>query len=639
VEGGSAHASRIGTGRATAQGKEALMPRSRLSRIVVQALLIGLPLALPAAMGAGAAWATSSAGGNLSQSTQSDNSYANSFAAKGVTNVDATSGAVSCYRPEVPYFVSDGPNDGYTGMTPCPGATTGEDTGAAGPYPTQVGSNPGFPAAGPMLVKDRSESDIRVDPTNPNHLIGSSKWFVSAEGYNHVLGFYESFDGGKTWSIGHIPGYEGWTDNTDPVGAFDGFGNFYEFTLDYQFFYNADGTHNVTVGTSQEPNPVQPAEVVATTVRPHGATSPTQWITTHSGHPDFVATYDSVGNEPDKQWITIDTNPKSPHYNRVYAMWVDFHTLTPVPFVSFSDAKADGTHTDWSTPQKLPVTPHNPQGVTYLLPHVTPDGTVYTTLTNFNPKKGFCCVSTFVDKSTDGGQTWSVAGTAFSNVTPPPLIYPNTTFRDGIEDTFAVGNQAAAGGNFPLYVSYEDFSTGVDNVMLTASFDGGATWTSPIRVNDNVSPVDEFQPNLTVAADGTVSVNFYDRRLACPAAGTAEAAAAGIALDMAHQNPDYTGPVPPYGASNYCVNASIQFYAPDLSPIGKNIRLTQHTWDPQLNAPHPGSASGEETFIGDYFGNITTPAGTDYSSFVSTFDDGTNPAHYQQQIVATVAVP
>jgi hypothetical protein len=29
----------------------------------------------------------------------------------------------------------------------------------------------------------------------------------------------------------------------------------------------------------------------------------------------------------------------------------------------------------------------------------------------------------------------------------------------------------------------------------------------------------------------------------------------------------------------------------------------------------------------------------DYASFVSTYDDGTNLAHYQQQIVASVAVP
>jgi len=582
--------------------------------------------------------------GNVPQGSQSSANYANSFAAAHVTNVDATSGQISCYRPEVPYFTNNGPNDGYTGMSPCPatGATTGENTGASGPYPTQAGSNPGFPAAGPMLVKDRSESDIRVDPTNPRHLIGSSKWFVSAEGYNHLFGFYESFDGGKTWAVtGHIPGYEGWTDNTDPVGAFDGFGNYYEFILPYQFFYNADGTHNFNIGTPREPNPAQPAEVVAMAVRPHGATTATDWITTHAGHPDFVASYDSVGNEPDKQWMTIDDNPASPHYNRVYAMWVDFHDgFTSVPFVSYADARPDGTHTDWSTPRRLPVSPHNPQGVTYLLPHVDPNGTIYTTLTNTNPKKGFCCDSIFVDKSTDGGKTWSVAGTAVRSVTPPPGIYPNTTFRDGIENTFAVGNHLDAQGHFPLYVSYEDFSAGVGNVMLTASYDGGATWTTPIQVNDNASPADEFQPNLTVAADGTVSVNFYDRRLACPAAGTTAAAGAGLALDQL--NPNYTGSLPPYGAANYCVNASIQFYDPALHPLGHNIRLTQHTWDPQLNAPHTGSATGERTFIGDYFGNTTGPSATgtlDYSTFVSTYDDGTNPAHYQQQIVATVAVP
>ena len=619
-----------------------IMPR--FARLAGPALLLTVPFTVPATLVAASVPASAQAGpgvGDVPQGTQSNASYTASFAAANVTNVDATSGQVSCYRPEDPYFVSDGPNDGYTGMSHCPssGATTGENTGASGPYPTQVGSNPGFPAASPMLVKDKSESDIRVDPTNPSHLIGSSKWFVSAEGYNHLLGFYESFDGGKTWSVsGHIPGYEGWTDNTDPVGAFDGFGNFYEFILSYQFFYNADGTHDFKIGTPLEPNPVQPAEVVAMAVRPHGATSATDWITTHNGHPDFVASYDSVGNEPDKQWMTIDNNPASPHFNRVYAMWVDFHALTPVPFVSFADARADGTHTDWSAPQPLPEPPHQPQGVTYVLPHVTPDGAIYTTLTNFNPKQGFCCASVFVDKSTDGGKTWSVAGTAVPSVTPPPLIYPNTTFRDGIENTFAVGNHLDAQGHFPLYVAYEDFSAGVDNVMLTASYDGGAHWTSPIQVNDNATPVDEFQPNLTVAPGGTVSVNFYDRRLACPAAGTAEATAAGIALDTAAQNPDYTGPVPPYGATNYCVNASIQFYDPNLKPIGHNIRLTQHTWDPQLNAPHPGSAGSEETFIGDYFGNITSGA-VDYSTFVSTYDDGTNPAHYQQQIVATVQVP
>jgi hypothetical protein len=79
-------------------------------------------------------------------------------------------------------------------------------------------------------------------------------------------------------------------------------------------------------------------------------------------------------------------------------MWVDFHFVTPVPFVSFADARANGTHTGWSAPRRLPEPPHIPQSATFLLPHVTPDGSVYTTVTNFNPKKHFCCASGLLER-------------------------------------------------------------------------------------------------------------------------------------------------------------------------------------------------------------------------------------------------
>jgi hypothetical protein len=611
-------------------------------RFAVASAVIAAPLL---AVQGGRAASVDAGVGNIPQDTQSNAAYAASFASAGVSNVFATTQKVSCYRPEVSAAAfNDGPTDGYTGETACAGsATTGEDTGVS-EYATQFGSNPGFPMSSPQLVKDRSESDIRVDPTDANHLIGSSKWFASAEGYNHLLGFYESFDGGSTWTVqGHIPGYEGWTDNTDPVGAFDGFGNFYEFNLAYQFDYNSDGSHNFNIGTPKEPNPDQPAEVVSVAVRPHGASTSQQWITTHNGHPDIVKAYDSIGNEPDKQWMTIDSNQfladgvtPNPNYNNIYLMWVDFHFLTPLPFVSVARANPDGTHTDWSAPLALPLAPHSPQGATYLLPHVDPNGVIYTTITNFNPRKGFCCASIFVDRSTDGGTTWSVVSTAVNSITPPPLVYANTTFRDGIENTFAVGNHLDSHGSYPLYIAYEDFSAGVDNVLLTISNDGGVTWQTPIQVNDNAGAVDEFQPNLAVASDGTVSVNFYDRRLSCPVSGSAAAARAGLALDTV--NPHYSGSLPPYGATNYCVNASIQFYDARLSPIGNNIRLTQDTWDPQLNSPHPDSPSGEATFIGDYFGNITDGT-TDFSTFVSTVDTGSNPNHYQQQVVAALPIP
>ena len=100
--------------------------------------------------------------------TQPDAQFAASFVSSGTTAVDATTQKVSCYRPEVAYFDGLPADQGYPngGGTVCPGATTGE---SLGPYPTQDAVGAANP---PMLVKDHSESDIRVDPTNSSHLIG-----------------------------------------------------------------------------------------------------------------------------------------------------------------------------------------------------------------------------------------------------------------------------------------------------------------------------------------------------------------------------------------------------------------------------------------------------------------------------------
>jgi len=215
--------------------------------------------------------------------------------------------------------------------------------------------------------------------------------------------------------------------------------------------------------------------------------------------------------------------------------------------------------------------------------------------------------------------------------------YANTAFEDGIEETANVGNHRV-NGHYPIYVAYESKSSGFGNILVTASYDLGKTWTFPIQVNDNASAsVDEWQPNLAVAPDGTVSVNFYDRRLACPSSGTAEAANAGLALDQS--SPVFSGSLPPYGAANYCITSSVQFYSASLVPIGHNIRITQHSWDPQLNAPDRSCPCNQaDTFLGDYFGNdFAGPV--DYASFISTYDDGTNPHHYQQQVVAALSVP
>jgi hypothetical protein len=172
-------------------------------------------------------------------------------------------------------------------------------------------------------------------------------------------------------------------------------------------------------------------------------------------------------------------------------------------------------------------------------------------------------------------------------------------------------------------------------VYLIASYDGGQSWTQPIQVNDNAGATEALQPNLDVAPNGTVVDAFYDRRLPCPAQGTAEAAGAGIAYDPGTS----ASPGRPYGRANYCVNTAAQFYKPNLTSSGHNIRLSAHTWDPQLSALRPSCICSSGTFIGDYFG-VASSGGLTYTTSVSTFNEaGENPFFHQQQLVARIATP
>ena len=72
--------------------------------------------------------------------------------------------------------------------------------------------------------------------------------------------------------------------------------------------------------------------------------------------------------------------------------------------------------------------------------------------------------------------------------------------------------------------------------------------------------------------------------------------------------------------------------------LGQNVRLSAHTWDPQLNAPHTSCPTCFSTFIGDYFGVITNGQYA-FTTSVSTFNYGSNPYFHQQQVVARVPLP
>jgi hypothetical protein len=549
------------------------------------------------------------------QGIQSDATFAASYAQHAVTSVAATAQHVSCYSPEVYYLGSLEPSQGFPdgGSTLCNGtATTGEEIG---PYPSQDVVNP------PLKAKDFSESDLHVDPTNARHVIGVTKWIVNAEGYDHLAGFFESFDGGITWpQAGHVPGYEGWTDNSDPVGAFDPWGNFYTVVFPYMFSYGVNGEHFFLSPTV---NPSLPRSVLAVAVRPHGATTPVAWNTTHGAGLDVIAHTPFKDNQVfDKQWIAIDTNRRSRHFGRIYVSWAIGNDDSGLRiYVSHADARANGTHTNWSAP-RLVLPEARGVGDNGSLPRVAPDGTVWLATSSFSTN-----TAPFVMKLTsskNGGATWSRQRVIVRHQVNG---YRNTTFRAAFGEAFVVGPRKV-GRFYPLYAAYEQSVFSGSTVFIRGSFDGGRHWTRAKQVNDSPGG-DALQPNLAVAPNGTLAVAFYDRRLACPTRDTAEATIAGLLFD----------PRSPYGVVNYCVNTAIQFYRAKLQPVGHNIRMSEHTWDPQLSSPRFNCICSAASFIGDYFG-VDSRGGFTYTASVATYDAaGENPGYNQQQLVSKLRTP
>ena len=79
----------------------------------------------------------------------------------------------------------------------------------------------------------------------------------------------------------------------------------------------------------------------------------------------------------------------------------------------------------------------------------------------------------------------------------------------------------------------------------------------------------------------------------------------------------------------------MQFYGAKLVPIGHNVRASARTWDPEQQRIFTRSGLG---FIGDYFGLAMSSTKT-FVLNVSTADLGSNPAHFQQQILQTLSTP
>jgi hypothetical protein len=341
--------------------------------------------------------------------------------------------------------------------------------------------------------------------------------------------------------------------------------------------------------------------------------------------PVLIAAYNSggLGRGADKQWVGADRF--GIHKGSVYASWIQLDGT------SFSGEDALAISNDYGKTFSAPVivtgnatTPHI-NGDPYVF--TGPEGNLYYSYDNLPAEQGYSESSFQVMVSHDNGQTFSTPGQAIqSTIADQSGQSLPDTYRDGTPYSMAVN---PANGNLLLAYEHWGGATPDRTQWLVQSSDQGQHWSAPVQIDDPNTGGETTQAKIMAAPSGIFAAAFYDRRLGCPAD---DPVVANI------------------GLTNRCVDVTIQFFNADGRKLGPNRRVTQDSWDPNVNPAFPGGEGSTTTFIGDYFGGAmtTTTKGTfAHLLFVSTsptvqtnaVPGGNLSPPYQQQVYATVAAP
>jgi hypothetical protein len=132
-----------------------------------------------------------------------------------------------------------------------------------------------------------------------------------------------------------------------------------------------------------------------------------------------------------------------------------------------------------------------------------------------------------IAKSTDGGVSFGAAAVV-SSVTPVGNGADLQGFVRASESPSRAIGKGEKDSGF-LYVIWNDGSNNAQDLLSTTSSygfadvkfavsqDGGASWSAPVRVNDNQEGngqpfSDQFQPSIAADKNGRLTVCFYDRR-------------------------------------------------------------------------------------------------------------------------------
>jgi hypothetical protein len=320
----------------------------------------------------------------------------------------------------------------------------------------------------------REESDIRINTNNLNQIVCAS----TKLGGTQPMSF--STDGGATWGQASLPQFAGDARQGDP-------------TIDW----TSDGTAwTVTIGI------ITTTDLVMRTFKStdQGAT----WT--------FDSTVTGTQSNMDKQALWIDHSATSPHTDNMYLIW---HNNNPC-FVS----TRKGPSGAWSAPLQISGSETTGTAIGGDI-KTNANGDVFA----FWPDTG--SQSLFVSKSTDGGATFgtpvSIAKTngAFQNFVPAQngrgcliSISGGAFVTAGHSYVYALWSDLAGGTgcNSSANAPGSDVTSNCKTrVFFSRSTNGGATWSTPVKLNDQNSKNDQIFSRLAVdQVTGVLVAIYYD---------------------------------------------------------------------------------------------------------------------------------
>lgn len=309
----------------------------------------------------------------------------------------------------------------------------------------------------------QNEQQIVTNPAEPNNLV--AVWRDFRLGYRRV-GYGASFDGGITWTE-NLFEEETYPWHSDPGLTVDADGNFFAVILSYTSTYEPNG---LFVFRSSD-----------------GGLSWGDPVTVINGVP---------GVFEDKELIACDRTG-GVYDGNLYVTWARFGYNTDIMLSRSTDGGQSFT----------PATEiSGSSGVQWPVPVVGSDGSIYVAWVDYSPG------SIKLDKSIDGGATFG------SDRTVANTSFVSGNISGGIQAfSYPAMDADITGGPFDgnLYVAYMDYGVGYDtDIFFTRSTDGGNTWSTAVRINDDAvgNGRDQFHPWITIDEEGLISAIFLDRR-------------------------------------------------------------------------------------------------------------------------------